>query len=238
MAVLGSELWPWLVQEAACGGADHPFRILDVGANDGTLTELIRSALLEQGGAAAVDAWGVDIDAGLVARAQARYPECRFAACDFIVDAPPCLGGAFELVCCFGTTMWVHLNNGDEGLRRFLERLADSARAAVVIEPQRWRSYHNARKRVRREKLDGAVPRTFFELRVGSNDALERLIDEVMLARFADKRTLGTTRNWDRTILVFSGRRGAQGAPAPLPAAPPAAPPQPPQPPPPPHEEA
>jgi SAM-dependent methyltransferase len=223
MEVLGSELWPWLVQKAACGGVDQPFRVLDVGANNGTLTELIRTALLEQGGAAAVDAWGVDIDAGLIACAQAQFPECRFVTCDFVMGTPANVKGPFELVCCFGTTMWVHLNNGDEGLRCFLERLADSARTAVILEPQRWRSYHNARKRVRREKLDGAVPRTFFELRIGSNDELERLIDEVMLARFADKRALGTTGNWERTILVFSGRRapGTGAAPATLAVTPP-----------------
>lgn len=55
----------------------------------------------------------------------------------------------FDIVFAFGVTMWIHLNNGDSELFRFLETLASLGKY-VVLEPQPWKCYKAARKRARR----------------------------------------------------------------------------------------
>jgi hypothetical protein len=46
----------------------------------------------------------------------------------------------FDLVTCFSVTMWIHLNNGDDGLWKFLETVSDMAEH-LIIEPQTWKCY-------------------------------------------------------------------------------------------------
>lgn len=46
----------------------------------------------------------------------------------------------FDLVTCFSVTMWIHLNKGDDGLWKFLERVSDMANH-LIIEPQPWKCY-------------------------------------------------------------------------------------------------
>jgi hypothetical protein len=60
---------------------------------------------------------------------------------------------AFDVVCCFSITMWVHLNTGDEGLERFLRKSVLLSHKYLIIEPQSWKSYKNAVERCRRQGL-------------------------------------------------------------------------------------
>lgn len=46
----------------------------------------------------------------------------------------------FDLVTCFSVTMWIHLNKGDDGLWKFLDRVSDMANH-LIIEPQPWKCY-------------------------------------------------------------------------------------------------
>merc|ERR1712059_229153 len=55
----------------------------------------------------------------------------------------------FDLVCVFSVTMWVHLNHGDEGLRSFLSLLCRLGRY-LLLEPQPWKCYQTASRRMRR----------------------------------------------------------------------------------------
>nr|CAD7438446.1 unnamed protein product [Timema bartmani] len=55
----------------------------------------------------------------------------------------------FDIVFCFSVTMWIHLNSGDEGLTKFL---TDICRQTdwLVVEPQPWKCYKEAERRLRR----------------------------------------------------------------------------------------
>lgn len=55
----------------------------------------------------------------------------------------------FDIAFCFSTTMWIHLNHGDAGLESLLASLANWA-DNVVVEPQPWKCYRNASRRLRR----------------------------------------------------------------------------------------
>jgi hypothetical protein len=46
----------------------------------------------------------------------------------------------FDLITCFSVTMWIHLNNGDDGLWKFLETVSDMTEH-LIIEPQTWKCY-------------------------------------------------------------------------------------------------
>lgn len=65
----------------------------------------------------------------------------------------------FDIVFCFSTTMWIHLNHGDAGLESLLTCLASWA-DNVIIEPQPWKCYRNAARRLRRANRP---PFPFFE---------------------------------------------------------------------------
>lgn len=46
----------------------------------------------------------------------------------------------FDLVTCFSVTMWIHLNHGDDGLWKFLDRVSDMTEH-LIVEPQPWKCY-------------------------------------------------------------------------------------------------
>ncbi|TYZ64895.1 hypothetical protein PybrP1_001118 [[Pythium] brassicae (nom. inval.)] len=106
----------------------------------------------------------------------------------------------FDLVTCFSVTMWIHLNKGDDGLWKFLERVSDLA-SHLLIEPQPWKCYRNAQKRLSRMRVE--IPASFREIQV-RQDVVER-IDAFLLAagRFRFKAPLGKT-NWSRPVVLYS----------------------------------
>lgn len=102
---------------------------------------------------------GIDVDPVLIERAQEKnkYNGHIFYKClDFMVDDKSevfksHLGsdGNFDVVFCFSVTMWIHLNHGDDGLHRFLKEISDMSKM-LVIEPQPWKCYKSAVKRLKR----------------------------------------------------------------------------------------
>ncbi|KAG6610197.1 Double stranded RNA binding [Phytophthora cinnamomi] len=108
----------------------------------------------------------------------------------------------FDLVTCFSVTMWIHLNNGDDGLWKFLETVSDMTEH-LIIEPQTWKCYRNAQTRLKRMRVE--VPQSFREIKVRT-DVVER-IDAFLLAagRFRFKAQLGKT-NWSRNVVLYSRR--------------------------------
>ncbi|KAF1792525.1 S-adenosyl-L-methionine-dependent methyltransferase [Phytophthora cactorum] len=108
----------------------------------------------------------------------------------------------FNLITCFSVTMWIHLNNGDDGLWKFLETVSDMTQH-LIIEPQAWKCYRNAQKRLVRMRVE--VPQSFREIKVRT-DVVEK-IDTFLLAagRFRYKAQLGKT-NWSRKSCSTAAR--------------------------------
>ena len=104
---------------------------------------------------------GVDLDPLLVERAANKFSQTdklEFRHLDILeAGLTPQLErylasqqrDKFDLVSVFSVTMWVHINHGDEGLREFVRRVVGLARF-VLVEPQPWKCYQTAARRMRK----------------------------------------------------------------------------------------
>lgn len=56
---------------------------------------------------------------------------------------------SLDTIMCLSVTKWVHLNQGDEGLKRLFVKVKESLVPGgwFVLEPQPWRSYQQARRK-------------------------------------------------------------------------------------------
>lgn len=98
----------------------------------------------------------------------------RFSHCNFVQEpagsAQPSVG-QFDVVSCFSTSKWVHLNFGDAGLTKLFQRAHDCLRPGGVflLEPQPWSSY---RKRMH---LTPTITNNFREIKIRPPDFAELL---------------------------------------------------------------
>ncbi|XP_011877981.1 PREDICTED: probable RNA methyltransferase CG11342 [Vollenhovia emeryi] len=197
----------------------HPVRKyagLDVGCNAGDLTYALRDFLEEavSQDQPEVSLIGVDLDPILIEKARERNPRpdrVTFECLDFLSeDCGETLRRylaqlnktRFDVVFCFSITMWIHLNHGDDGLEAFLRRACELAEM-IVVEPQPWRCYRNASRRLRRANL-GDFP-LLRELKY--TDPMRHIED--ILRRLCDFRkvTVTATNEWGRMLLIYERKR-------------------------------
>lgn len=103
---------------------------------------------------------GIDVDPVLIERAQERSKlnsQIVYKCVDFMDDNKNGViqshlshgDGRFDVTFCFSITMWIHLNHGDDGLNKFLKEISELSEM-LVIEPQPWKCYKSAVKRLKR----------------------------------------------------------------------------------------
>lgn len=108
----------------------------------------------------------------------------------------------FDFVFGFSVSMWIHLNHGDQGLKQFCETLAKFGKF-VLLEPQPWKCYQTAARRMRKLKEDE------FEAMKQMEHKQEHL--EPFLLQLCSKAglvqlcTFGET-NWKRKLLLFKSQ--------------------------------
>ncbi|XP_035445821.2 RNA 5'-monophosphate methyltransferase-like [Spodoptera frugiperda] len=133
---------------------------LDIGCNTGDLSKAIYIYLKTIYPNCDIHMLAVDIDSMLIERAKEANdnPHIKFITCNIMEQndrqliqsyLDSCNQRTFDLSFCFSVTMWIHLNNGDAGLLDFLKYLKLISRT-IVIEPQPWKCYRNAQRRVKK----------------------------------------------------------------------------------------
>lgn len=151
--------------------SQESYLVLDVGCNAGNFTQLLYEFLTKKKPGRKIIILGIDIDSILIERAKElnQYKEnvfySSFNVMDYDNNGDNCISNhlklyskqQFNVVCCFSITMWIHLNNGDDGLEQFLDYMAQLSEI-LIIEPQPWKCYQNAVRRMRRAGAQHSFP--------------------------------------------------------------------------------
>nr|CAI5862552.1 unnamed protein product [Callosobruchus analis] len=180
---------------------------LDIGCNSGDLTFAVQR-FLKTIGIQDTSFLAVDIDPILIERAREGNTENNISFyCLDILDKTnrniisdylqSKKAEKFDVVFCFSITMWIHLNHGDTGLKDFLAYISKLGKL-LVIEPQPWKCYKSAVKRVKDKTLFPCFQA--LQMRENIENDIERyLVEEMKLVKvFNSERT-----SWDRKIQIF-----------------------------------
>ncbi|XP_031626880.1 probable RNA methyltransferase CG1239 [Contarinia nasturtii] len=136
--------------------------VLDIGCNDGSLT----IALAKRFSINFIT--GMDIDANLIAKArrsvlyetqaivnnndknvikQVNFPNnIAFKQCNYVLQDDGLLEleePRYDVIMCLSVTKWIHLNFGDDGLKRAFKRMYRQLKedGTLILEAQDWKSY-------------------------------------------------------------------------------------------------
>lgn len=156
-----------------------------------------RAALKQQAGAK-----GVGRAAVRAAQQQlGALHSVSFQHADFGAMAEP-PGAMYDTLLCLSVTKWVHLNAGDEGLRRFFARMASALRpgGVLVLEPQPWRSYQQAK---RKQEVFSAGHRSLTELQLRPDHFVQHLQQEHGLHLVASLQCQQAAQGFGRPIFVL-----------------------------------
>lgn len=196
-------------------GSKPHFNFLDIGCNEGDLTialyNVIRRDLPSD---VEVKLFGIDIDPALIDLAKGKVNEADEARMTFMaVDATnnehleafrSKLGAdRMSLVTVFSTTMWIHVNHGDEGLQRFLidahSFLHDTG--VLLIEPQPGRCYTNAAKRCRKLGID-KPPFLHCVDKTKVHETISKMVKDEVRIGYQDMYCFGQ-EDWGRALMLF-----------------------------------
>lgn len=138
----------------------QPILCLDIGCNTGELSKDIYLYLKNIYPKYVIKMLGIDIDPTLIQRAKETNdnPNINFTVANIMNETDKEViekylesheKNKFDITFCFSVTMWIHINNGDEGLLYFLSFIQDISET-IIIEPQPWKCYRNAQRRMRK----------------------------------------------------------------------------------------
>ena len=106
----------------------------------------------------------------------------------------------FTLTTCFSVTLWIHLHHGDDGLKDFLKYICQNTKY-LLIEPQPFKCYKTAIRRMKRANCDGFSE--FEKLKWRQNVDQEIMDFVVENCDMTLIKVLGSTE-WDRKVCFFS----------------------------------
>ncbi|KAF5318624.1 hypothetical protein D9619_010718 [Psilocybe cf. subviscida] len=82
-------------------------------------------------------------------RGKTSFPHnVSFRTADWTKTEIPEDAAGYDVVVAFSVSKWIHLNEGDKGLRRFFRRVYEvlNPGGAFILEPQPWDSYSKAKR--------------------------------------------------------------------------------------------
>ncbi|KAM5288747.1 RNA 5'-monophosphate methyltransferase [Ctenodactylus gundi] len=200
----------------------RPILGLDVGCNSGDLSvALYKHFLPLQDGETCSDASRelrflcCDIDPVLVKRAEKECPfpdALTFVTLDFMnqrarkvllssfLSQFGC--SAFDIGFCMSITMWIHLNHGDHGLWEFLAHLSSLCHY-LLVEPQPWKCYRAAARRLRKLGLHDFDH--FHSLTI-RGDMANQIVQILTQDHGMELVCCFGNTSWDRSLLLFKAK--------------------------------
>ncbi|ORX93037.1 Bin3-domain-containing protein [Basidiobolus meristosporus CBS 931.73] len=131
--------------------------VLDIGCNAGYVA--VELALRHR----PKEIIGVDIDETLITKSWAHLKHqarllnqdgvshdnpplphnIQFRACNWVQDDEECVS-KYDVILCLSVTKWIHLNQGDGGIKQLFQKIHDSLSddGVFILEPQPWSSYY------------------------------------------------------------------------------------------------
>ncbi|XP_007528598.1 RNA 5'-monophosphate methyltransferase [Erinaceus europaeus] len=209
----------------------RPILGLDVGCNSGDLSvALYKHFLSQRDGETCSDATGelcflcCDIDPVLVERAKKECPfpdALTFITLDFMNQKSQKVllnsflnqfgRSVFDIGFCMSVTMWIHLNHGDHGLWEFLAHLSSLCHY-LLVEPQPWKCYRAAARRVRKLGLNDFDHFHSLAIRGDMASQIVRILTQDHGMELVC--CFGNT-NWDRSLLLFRTKQTTETQPIP-----------------------
>lgn len=198
---LNREMFPSIVE--------GPVVCLDIGCNTGELSIEFHKYLKETYPKNEIKMLAVDIDANLIDRAKATNTDSTitFIAADILSNAGEEVikqylhesgKDRFDVTFCFSVTMWIHLNNGDDGLLQFINSIKQISRT-ILLESQPWQCYRNAQRRLKKQ---GNYFPHYHTLKIKGND-VNKVIENIM-SEFTHRKVYESTdTSWKRKIECF-----------------------------------
>jgi len=107
----------------------------------------------------------------------------------------------FSIVFVSSVTMWIHLNTGDEGLRSFLCYISSIAEY-ILIEPQHWKCYRAAVRRMRKLGCESFEHFPSLEWRHDVDQQIVKYLQSPACCLKLVKH-LGQTELWSRALYLF-----------------------------------
>ncbi|XP_036886884.1 RNA 5'-monophosphate methyltransferase [Sturnira hondurensis] len=205
------------------GPETKPILGLDVGCNSGDLSvALYKHFLSLRDGEMVPDASRefrllcCDIDPVLVERAEKECPfpdALTFITLDFMNQRSRKVllnsflsqfgRSVFDIGFCMSITMWIHLNHGDRGLWEFLAHLSSLCRY-LLVEPQPWKCYRAAARRLRKLGLHDFDH--FHSLAI-RGDMASQIVKILTQDHGMELVCCFGNTSWDRSLLLFRAKQ-------------------------------
>ncbi|XP_014241803.1 probable RNA methyltransferase bin3 [Cimex lectularius] len=113
----------------------------------------------------------------------------------------------FDVILCLSVTKWLHLNWGDEGLKRAFVRMYKQLRpgGVLILEPQSWGSYKN------KKNITETMWRNYSKIKLLPSMFTEHLLSEV---GFSKCEVIGapfhTVKAFQRPIKVYTKAKASE----------------------------
>lgn len=191
---------------------NQPFLCLDIGCNTGELSKELYQYLKTTYSESHIQMLAIDIDPTLIQRAQESNENLNitFLTANIMSEVHHNLiqeyldlygKKNFDVTFCFSVTMWIHLNNGDDGLLDFISYIKNISRC-LIIEPQPWRCYRNAQRRL---KKSGSTFPLYDTLKIRSD--VEYVIEKKVIEDTHNKVCESVNGSWNRKIISFHKKK-------------------------------
>ncbi|KAL0611608.1 RNA 5'-monophosphate methyltransferase [Plecturocebus cupreus] len=117
----------------------------------------------------------------------------------------------FDIGFCMSVTMWIHLNHGDHGLWEFLAHLSSLCRY-LLVEPQPWKCYRAAARRLRKLGLHDFDH--FHSLAI-RGDMTNQIVQILTQDHGMELICCFGNTSWDRSLLFFRAKQTIETHPIP-----------------------